>query len=541
MLLNIIIFIIVLSILIISHELGHFIAARRAGVRVERFAIGFGPPLIKLKLKSTLLLICLIPLGGYVKLSGDTPSELKGRDDEFLSKSVGIRARIVFFGPLFNFILALFIFWVIFVIAGVPSPEPLVGKVIKYRYVAKSKFSPQQLSRLKEAGLIQEEGGSQKYVVWTISSLQKEQLKTMGFGEIEIERIWYIWQNSPKLTPKESFSEEQLDSLLHKNIVTQKLVWWTVSDEEELKSKLSGLKEQDYNEILQILRESRYPAYKAGLKEGDLILEVDGKRVDTWDEMSRLIKESQGSLSLVVLREGEKKKISISPLRITTQDLYGKEKEISIIGIQSKTLKRNIILSFARASQKLYTLTHSIIKGLFYLVTRKIPFREAVAGPIGIGILTTKIARIGFFALFDFIGILSLSLGIINLAPFPVLDGGHLLFMVVEKLRGKALSQKWENIITQVGLAVLISLMLFVSYNDILRFSLRANYLTQEQLERLRDNGMIKEVEDDARFVFWRYSLEDKLKSRLHEVGIHDIESILSIWRDSPRVSQAES
>lgn len=123
--------IIIFSILIVAHEFGHFLAARVSGVKVEQFAIGFGPVLFKIRGKETIFLVCLFPLGGYVKLAGDTRSESKGEKFEFLSKAPGVKMRIVFAGPLFNYLLAFFLFWGSFTFFGVPSHLPVIGQVLK--------------------------------------------------------------------------------------------------------------------------------------------------------------------------------------------------------------------------------------------------------------------------------------------------------------------------------------------------------------------------------------------------------------------------
>ncbi len=123
--------IIIFSILIVAHEFGHFLAARISGVKVEQFAIGFGPVLFKIKGRETIFLVCLFPLGGYVKLAGDTRSESKGEVFEFLSKAPGVKMRIVFAGPLFNYLLAFFLFWGSYTFLGFPSHLPVIGQVLE--------------------------------------------------------------------------------------------------------------------------------------------------------------------------------------------------------------------------------------------------------------------------------------------------------------------------------------------------------------------------------------------------------------------------
>lgn len=348
MLLNILIFLAVLSVLIISHEFGHFIAARRSGIKVERFAIGFGPPLIRWQRGETLLLVCLIPLGGYVKLAGDVPDEHQGAPHEFLSKPPGIKARVVFFGPLFNYLLALVIFWVIFVV-GFPYTAPVVGDIVP---------------------------GT--------------------------------------------------------------------------------------------------PAETSELKSQDEILAINDRDISTWSDVTDTIRSSQGDIHMRVRRDGEVKDIMITPQIEMRKDIFGKEREFPFVGIapsfEQKVIRTGIVAGLVKAVTHVIELTTVIVKGLVFTMIGVIPFREAVAGPVGIYHLTAQVARIGIIPLAHFVGILSVSLGIINLFPLPVLDGGHIFFLGIERLRGRSLSPKWEEIITRIGLIILIGLMLVIVCNDILRF-----------------------------------------------------------------------
>ncbi len=348
MLLNLIIFLAVLSVLIISHEFGHFIAARRSAIKVERFAIGFGPPVIRWQLKETLLLVCLVPLGGYVKLAGDVPDEHKGQPHEFLSKPPGIKARVVFFGPLFNYFLAFLIFWVIFVI-GFPYTAPVIGEIV--------------------AGT---------------------------------------------------------------------------------------------------------PAARSSLELQDEILAVNGRDIETWRDVTDTIRSSSGEVRLRIRRENQIKDIAVTPQIEVRKDVFGKEREFAFVGIapsfEQKIIRTGIFPGFLKAFRHLIELTTMIVKGLFFTIIGVIPFREAVAGPVGIYHLTSQVARIGIVPLAHFVGILSVSLGIINLFPLPVLDGGHIFFLGLERVRGRPLSSKWEELITRIGLIILIGLMLVIVCNDILKF-----------------------------------------------------------------------
>jgi len=344
---NSLIFLAVISVLIISHEFGHFLVARLSGINVEKFAIGFGPIIFKKKIRETLFLICAIPLGGYVKLRGDSRDDCQGRSDEFFSKSPGIRARVVFAGPLFNYFCSFLILWFLFTF-GMPFLDTTIGELIK--------DSP---------------------------------------GEI------------------------------------------------------------------------------VGLQEQDKIIEINGQRVDTWEDMQYLIRKSKNSINLLVLRNDQILEFRITPETKKLKDIFGREREFPIIGIKSalkvKILKDNFFVAFFKGFKRLIIITLLIVKGLYYTVTGVLPVRESVAGPIALFQITSDIAQQGFVALLNLISIIGVSLALINLFPIPVLDGGHLLFFLLEKIRKKPLSQKSEDILNRLGIIIIGLVVVFVFYNDILR------------------------------------------------------------------------
>lgn len=342
---NIIAIIVIFSILIIVHEFGHFLAARHSGVRVERFAVGFGPALLKIKRKETEFLICLFPLGGYVKLAGDSRAECRGARDEFLSKAAGIKARIVFAGPLFNYLLAFILMWLMFTFMGFFSSKPIVGIVLE-----------------------------------------------------------------------------------------------------------------------------DYPAYSAGIKEGDKVLEVNSRPVETWVDMAGLIQQSKDEIILKIDREGEIFFTEI-PLREEEMiDIDGKKKSIFIIGVAPVIEKFNPFMAFVKSGQQIWSLTVLNLKGFASVILGRVPFKKAIAGPLGIFYFTSQAVKIGFAAVLNLMIILNISLTIVNLFPLPILDGGHILIFLIEKLRKKRLSARVEDFLTRAGFVLLAVLIIFVFSVDIPRF-----------------------------------------------------------------------
>lgn len=345
-------FIIVLSVLVIVHEFGHFIVAKRTGVRVEKFSIGFGPEIFGITRGGTRYLISAIPLGGYVKLAGETEAdEIKGKKWEYLSRSVGERARIIFAGPLLNYILAFFIFSFVFII-GYPALTSTIGKILP-----------------------------------------------------------------------------------------------------------------------------DYPAGAAGIKAGDKILEINGLIVNYWEDVTRIVhtnKEPQ--IKLLVERNGELINITVLPKSQEVKTIFGSKKRVGLIGImpidEIVYVRYGIIKSFYMGCKKLFILTYITYRALWAILTGAVPFKDSITGPVGIFYITGQAAKLGFVYLLQLLGVLSAALAIFNLLPVPVLDGGHLLFLAIEKVRRRPLSYKVQENVTQAGLIFLICLMVFVFYNDFMRYGI---------------------------------------------------------------------
>lgn len=350
--LSLVSFIIVLSILVIVHEFGHFIVAKKMGVRVEKFSIGFGPEIIGVTKRETRYSISLVPLGGYVKLAGETAAEgVKGEKWEYLSRTAGERVRIIFAGPLLNYILAFLIFSFVFMV-GNPTLTAKVGKVMP-----------------------------------------------------------------------------------------------------------------------------GYPAESAGLKAGDKIISINNKDVIYWEDVTKIVHTSKNQeMALIVNRDGVETAIQVMPKSQEMNTLFGSKKKISIMGIAPSDevvyVKYGLIKSIYMGAEKLWTLTYITCRALWASVTGAIPIKESMTGPIGIFYITGQAAKLGLIYLLQLMGVLSASLAIFNLLPVPVLDGGHILFLAIEKIRKKPVSVKMQENVTQAGMGLLIVLMVFVFYNDFMRFGI---------------------------------------------------------------------
>ena len=345
-------FVAVLGVLVFFHELGHFLLARLCGVGVEIFSLGFGPRIAGRTVGRTDYRLSAIPLGGYVKMVGEEPdAEIPPEDIpfSFTHKHVMKRILIVAAGPVFNFLLTIFIFFGLFRFSGVFIAKPMVGDV-------------------------------------------------------------------------------QPDS----------------------------------------------PAYTAGIQKGDLILSINGQTVETWDEMADMISGSKGKeLAVTIRREGSELSRSIIPKTMTGKNIFGEETERYIIGITASQEREHKSLSTFEAMTESLRQTWEICKltvlSVGKMIQGTIPVKENLGGPIVIAQMSGEMAKKGFSDLVFWIALLSVSLGILNLLPIPVLDGGHLFFFFIEILTGKPVNTRFREIAQQAGFFILMLLMLFVFYNDISR------------------------------------------------------------------------
>ncbi len=346
---NIFAFIVVLGVLIFFHELGHFLVARFFGVGVEKFSLGFGPRLFGKTVGRTDYRLSLIPLGGYVKMVGEEPdTEIDPAliPISFTHKNVYQRFAIVAAGPLFNLLLAVLIFFVVFMTSGVSVLRPVVGEVDK---------------------------GS--------------------------------------------------------------------------------------------------PAEGAGLQSKDVIVSIGGTAVTSWEEMSEMIKATGGqTFEIGFEREGRRRTVQITPELKTTQNLFGEDIERYLIGVRplGDWLPRQLSFteSLAMSVTRTWEITELTVLSVVKLIQGKLP-AETLGGPIKIAKMAGAQAKEGLTALMIFIAVISINLAILNFLPIPVLDGGHLMFFTIEIISRRPVSIKVREIAQQIGIFLLISLMIFVIFNDI--------------------------------------------------------------------------
>lgn len=356
MITNILAAIVVLGLLIFVHELGHFLAAKRLGVGVLKFSLGFGPAVLSRRVGETEYCVSAIPLGGFVKMIGqeddgsEPDPETVDQENSFATKPIWAKAVIVGAGPVFNLLFAWLLYSILFA-TGVPVQTSEVGEVMK-----------------------------------------------------------------------------------------------------------------------------DMPAAAAGIQTGDRIVAVDGKAIDRWEQLSSGIKAGKGApVVLEIVRDGAKRTITVKPKEMEDRTIFGEPIASWVIGVGPSgvfiTERSNPImavgLGFARTVDFMQLTVVSIIK----LFQRVVP-ASSLGGPIMIMKMAGDQASEGIQALIAFMAILSINLGVLNLLPIPILDGGHLMFMGIEKIIGHPLAVRQREIAMQVGMFLLISLMGFALYNDIHRLVL---------------------------------------------------------------------
>jgi regulator of sigma E protease len=425
-------FIIVLGILIFIHELGHFTVAKLCGVGVEKFSLGFGPKLVGITRGETEYRISLLPLGGYVKMVGESPGEEisdEVREKSFTHKSVAKRSAIVAAGPIMNLLLMFCLMPLIYMI-GIQEPaylgeSPLVGYV--------EKGSSAEESGIRKGDVIRSVDGS-AITNW-------EQLKTSIVS-------------NPDSTLRLELERDR------KTTSTD----MAVGSSRQTGEGVAGL----YPPMAPIIGglSKGYPAEQAGIKPGDRIVKIGDAEITHWAEVQEFIGDATNELPILVEREGALITVMVKPK-------WNEESKRNLIGVS--LLQDNFITKkygfidsvkygFKRAWE-LTVFTFIILKKLFIGDISM----KSLGGPIMIAQIAGQAAESGVAAILSLMAFLSLQLGILNLLPIPVLDGGHLVFFGIESLRGKPVSERVMVITQQVGMALLLLLMVVVTYNDILR------------------------------------------------------------------------
>lgn len=436
---SVIVFVAVLSILILVHEWGHFITAKRLGVDVQRFALGFGPTIFSKVWNGTTYMINAIPLGGYVKMAGDERAECKGEPGEFYSKPVGYRSLVVLNGPIVNFVLAYISFVLVFMI-GYPGQSTTITEIID--------GGPAQVAGLKAGDKI----------------IAVDSRKVYGWLNLE-ERLEGAQSGTIEVT------------VLRENEMITRVVSPEVVSRPNLVGRFRMVRDlgiDNFPNVIGGLVEG-YPAEVAGLKGGDRIIEIDNERIESWESLKNAVANSKGEQIVIKLvRDGQVLVKTITPKIDRRKDGDGQEIEVRRIGVgpeqELDLYKFGFGGALIHAGEELVFITKLTYESLFRMVTGAISAKESVTGPVGIFYIVKGAAESGISHLLFILGVISASLAIFNLLPLIPLDGGHLFLFGIEKVRGRALPPKVDEYIARFGFGLIILLALFVFYSDFVRF-----------------------------------------------------------------------
>ena len=438
-------FLVVIGVLISFHELGHLLAARLVGVKVLKYSLGFGPKLFGKQLGETEYVVSAVPLGGYVKLFGEEDTDATTAEEKrrsFFHQALSRKMFIVAAGPGFNFLLAYLIFaaWLAtgapLYVPSFPDLEPIVKAVLPGSPAATAGLQVgDKILRVNDQEIsIRDE---------VIEAVQKSNGHSLT---IDVQRGGL--SKTFVLTPEPSPNQPRNTDEPYYRIGI-----------EEAPPLLTAVQPDS-------------PAMAAGFQKGDRVVSIEGTPITTWSEMTTWVRGSPDQpLHIQVKRDGQLVDLTVIP-KSRTQEVNGESVQSVTIGIsrssggiiQTDTLP----MAFVEAGRATWRGTELILQSLVKLLTGELS-RKNLAGPLGIATMTGEYAEQGYEALIWLIAFLSINLGVLNLLPIPILDGGHLFFFALEGILRKPLGERQREIAQQVGLVLLIGIFILAMWNDIER------------------------------------------------------------------------
>ncbi len=422
-------FLFVLGVLVFVHELGHFVVARRLGVRVLTFSLGFGPKIANVKRGDTEYCISAIPLGGYVKMAGESLGEARtGAGDEFMSKTKWERFLILIAGPAMNLILAVIVMWgVLYQGAEVPAYEqepPVVGRVVEDSPAAR-------------AGI----GVGERIV-----SVADRAVET--WDDLFVAVMPRAEREIPVVVRDLAGRERTLD------VVPEARTEFEMGD--------LGVGPEMRPQIISVTPGD--PADRAGIEVGDIIVAVDGEDAAGGDFVERISTSAGTPLTFTIRRGDGTEQVRVTPEMQGDRAMIG----VGFSPYELRVLEPGFFEAFSMSLERNYEWSGLIFQTLAGLLTAETSPRQLV-GPVGIAQLSGGAAQVGWVALFSLMAMISLNLGILNLLPIPILDGGHIFIMAMEGVSRRDFSIRVKERMLLAGFVVLMMLMVTVIYNDLTR------------------------------------------------------------------------
>ncbi|MBI4552935.1 MAG: RIP metalloprotease RseP [Candidatus Latescibacteria bacterium] len=434
MITNILAAIFVLGLLVFVHELGHFMAAKRVGIKVERFSLGFPPKMIGKTVGDTEYCISWVPLGGYVKMAGEHPDsdEVRGEPWEFHSKPLWARAFVIAAGPAMNVLLAFLVLWGLLCFVGIASIDTTaIGKV-----------APQ--SPFAKAGLA---------VGDRIDAINRTPVKT--------------WEDVVERFAAENISQFHVRFTRAGAESTTVIDFRTTTSPQERFAGLMYFMDTTINVV-----NPGSPAAAAGLQVGDRITSVDGQPISQWTDMVDIIRKKPGQvLTITWARSDQPYQAQVTTEVMREVNAKGDMENIGRIGVGKEYYRSKpvgVFRAFGLAGLQTAGVIGKMISFVKQLVSRDVS-AKLIGGPIFIAQVAGDTARRGVESLFNFIAFLSINLAILNILPIPALDGGQLLILAVEGLIRRPLTLRQRMVWQQIGMAILALIMAFVIVNDVSR------------------------------------------------------------------------
>ena len=426
---TIVAFLFVLGVLVFVHELGHFLAARRLGVRVLTFSLGFGPKLLKIKRGDTEYCVSAIPLGGYVKMAGENPDDSTGRPEEFLSRTKWERFQILIMGPVMNILLA-FVVMAVVIAQGAEVPvyqdqPPIVGAVTAGSAAEAAGILPGD--RILSVAGESVETWEDLFIAVGTRANRDVSLAFMRDGQTRLVTVRPVAQDR--------FEVGSIGVLPNSNPIVASVI-------------------------------AGEPAEKAGLKDGDIVLAVNGERMATRSQLIQAISRNGGrEIELTIKRGDQQLQVRATPEQRGDRGMLG-----VYVTEPTRMVDPTALEAIQMSLEKNVEFSGLIFRTLGGLFVGETSPRQLM-GPVAIAQLSGESAESGCIALLTLMASISLNLGLLNLLPIPVLDGGHILIMAVEGIARRDFSMRVKEKMLLAGFVLLMMLMVTVIYNDLTRIS----------------------------------------------------------------------